>query len=115
MARIFLAAGAFVLIGTAMFHMTGLGEAATWLEGTRGRIVSLLWAVAALNWVIVASIWGFAATRPSPLLRWPVWISALIPGLVGAILLAAVDRAHPGGYLLILSAMLAVAGGWRLR
>ena len=104
-----------MLTCTAMFHMTGLSDAAAWLEGTRGRIVGLLWTVAALNWVIVASIWVFAAARPSPLLRWPIWISALIPGLVGAILLAAIDHAHPGGYLLIVSAMLAVAGGWRLR
>ena len=94
--------------------MTGLDAVSGWLAGDRGRIVSLLWSTAALSWALVAVIWAYAALRPSPDLRWPVWIAALIPLSVGILLLALVDSSHPGGYLLLLSAMLAGAGARRL-
>ncbi len=115
MARALLIAGAVVLFATALFHMSGLESVAGWLEGDRGRIVALLWASAALNWTVVALIWIFAAAWPSPALRWPVWISAIIPVSLALFLLSLVDPTHPGGYMLLLSAILAVIGGWRLR
>ena len=114
MARALLIAGAVLLVATALFHMTGLDAVSAWLADDRGRILSLLWSTAALSWALVAVIWAYAALRPSAELKWPVWISALIPLSVGILLLALVDSTHPGGYMLLLSAMLAGAGAWRL-
>jgi hypothetical protein len=115
MARIWLIAGSLLLAGTAAFHLTGLDSASQWLDGLRGRIVALLWASAAINWIFVALIWTFAAIRPSAALRWPVWLTAMIPAVTGLMLLLGVDAGHPGGYMLIGSSVLAAVGGWRLR
>ncbi|MGH6659368.1 MAG: hypothetical protein ACREBM_06920 [Sphingomicrobium sp.] len=115
MARGLLITGAILLAATALFHMTGLSSVSGWLEGGRGTIVALLWSTAAASWVIVALIWICAALRPSPALKMPVWISALIPISVGIPLLAMVDAGHPGGYLLLLSAVLAAIGAGRQR
>ena len=94
--------------------MTGLESVSGWLEGGRGTIVGLLWSTAALSWMLVALIWLFAAFRSSPALKAPVWISALIPVSVGLPLLTMVDAGHPGGYMLILSAVLAAIGAGRI-
>ena len=115
MARTLLIAGAVLLAATALFHMTGLASVAAWLDGDRGMILSLLWGAAAFSWAAVALIWAYSAARPSPALKWPVWISALIPLSVGVLLLALVDGTHPGGYMLLASAALAVLGAIRLR
>ena len=115
MTRTWLIAGSLLLAGTAAFHLTGLESASEWLDGSRGRIIALLWASAAINWILVALIWTFAAVRPSAALRWPVWIAAMIPAVTGVMLLLGVDAGHPGGYMLIVSSALAAVGGWRLR
>ena len=115
MRGIWLIAGSVLLVATAAFHLTGLDSASEWLGGTRGRIVALLWATAAISWIFVALIWSFAALRPTSALRWPVWIAAMIPGMTGLLLLLGVDAGHPGGYMLIASAVLAAIGAWRMR
>ena len=115
MARWLLIAAAALLAATALFHMTGLAMVSGWLDGPRGTIFELLWATAALSWIVVAAIWLYAALRPSPALKVPVWISALIPLSVGVPLLAMVDPAHPGGYLLLLSSALAAIGAGKQR
>lgn len=112
--RILLLLGAVILVATALFHMTGLSAAAGWLDGGRGAIVGLLWSSVAFDWVVVAIVWIGAALRPASSLRLPVLLTALIPGCAGALLLATVDAAHPGGYLLLASTVLAWLGVWRM-
>ena len=112
--RILLMSGAAVLAATACFHLTGLETAWGWLEGQRGTIVGLLWATLAIDWFIVVTVWIYAGIRRAPSLRWPVALTALIPAVCGTLLLAMVDARHPGGYMLIVAAVLAWAGAWRL-
>ena len=114
LARVLLISGAVVLVATALFHMTGLNSVSGWLDGDRGRIVALLWSTAAFSWAVVALLWIYAAFRPAEALRAPVWISTLIPLSVAILLLVVVEPTHPGGYLLLLSVVLAGIGAWRM-
>lgn len=114
MSRVLLICGAVLLVGTAAFHSTGFDMAKGWVEGQRGIIVGLLWAMLAVDWLIVAAVWLYAGLRRLPALRWPVVITGFIPAICGTLLLATVDAGHPGGYMLLASAALGWAGAWRL-
>ena len=111
-APMLLVAG-ILLLATAGFHLTGWTDAASWIEGGRGRIVSLLWFSAAAGWIAVAAFWIHGAFAPSALSRSAVLATAVIPLVVAIPLLVMVSPLHPGGYMLALSSLLAVWGAKR--
>jgi hypothetical protein len=103
-----LAAGV-VLAATAIFHLSGLAMAASWLDGVEGRIVELLWITPAASWLIIAGYWlhsGWRGPVPPP---GAILATALLPLVVAVPLLVTISPAHPGGYLLIAAAGLALA------
>ena len=99
---------ALLLAATAVFHLTGLSMVAGWFEGEKRTIMMLLWITPAASWLLIAAFWLFRAVR-GVTLDWSVlMLTAAIPLLVGAPLLALVSAAHPGGYMLVASSVLAL-------
>lgn len=114
-ARVLLAAGAILLMATALFHSTGLAMVAGWLPGDKGQILSLLWLTPVVDWTIVALLWLFVAWYARADLRLVVFISSIVPAFAAIGLFAIVGASHPGGFMLAGSAILALLGAWRLR
>ena len=85
--------------------------AASWLEGTEGRIVELLWVAPAAGWLVIAAYWAQAGWRGVAPERAALVTTALLPLFVGVPLLAFVSPFHPGGYMLLGASLLAMLSG----
>jgi hypothetical protein len=107
--RVPLILAAALLAATALFHLTGLSMVAGWFEGEKRAVMILLWIAPAASWLLIAAYWLVEAVkRRAP--GWPaLLLTAAIPLTVGVPLLALVSAAHPGGYMLVASSLLALA------
>ena len=114
-ARILLALAALLLLATALFHGSGIGMVSSWLGGERGRILRMLWYLPAIDWTVIAAIWGYAALRPDRNLRPVIWLTAIVPLLVALMLIAAVGGGFPGIWMLLGAVGLAIAGTIHMR
>jgi len=112
--RWLLVAAAVLLFATAVFHASGGAMVAGWLPGARGAILTSLWYVPVVDWSVVGLVWLFVAWRRERRFAPIVWLSALIPLTVAALLIAAVGPGHPGIWMLIGAAALALLGAARL-
>lgn len=113
-ARVMLGLGALLLFVTAAFHASGAAMVQGWLPGSRGRILELLWVIPTVDWAIVGLLWAAIAWFDDSRLRLLVWISAVIPVMIAILLIKAVGFGHPGIWLLIGAAVLAIVGSLRL-
>jgi hypothetical protein len=112
--RALLAAGALLLIITAIVHGLGLGMVSTWLSGERGDFLIALWLMPSLDWTVAAAIWLVAAWRPGPISLLLAAIAALIPvGMLVAVL-AVMGPGFFGSWLLTGALLLAGLGIWKL-
>lgn len=99
---------AVLLAATALFHLSGLAMVAGWFEGEKRMVMILLWIAPAASWLLIAAYWLVEAVRRR-VPEWPVLLlTAAIPLTVGIPLLALVSAAHPGGYMLVASSVLAL-------
>lgn len=114
LARILILLGAALLLGTAAFHTSGGAMVAGWLDGERGAILRMLWYAPPLDWLVVSLIWGFVAWRGRRDMAPLVWIAAIIPLGVAAMMSAAIGLDFPGIWMLAGAAILAIVGSLRL-
>ena len=106
-----LLAAALLLIATALFHLTGTGMVAGWLDDDRSQLLALVWISSSVAWTIVALCWAYHfVARRAP--GWPLLVTtAAIPASVGLPLLFLYAGAHPGAYMLLGSSALALWSG----
>ena len=114
-ARPWLILAAIVLAATAAFHSTGLSMAAEWFAGPRGQIVQMLWLGPVIDWLVVSSIWLFAAVRPNRALAPVVALAAIVPAYTAVGLVVLIGLGHPGLYMLVAAIIFSLIGAWKLR
>ena len=110
MGRILLVSGAALLALTAVIHGCGQPMVDGWLEGLSEKqklAICLVWVTDSLSWVVVAALWAVAGFKRGWL--GAAAVGAAIPALTAAAILA-IDPTFFGGWMLVGSAALAVAG-----
>ena len=116
--RALMAAGALLLLATAALHAAGCQMVAGWTEAMahqQSQALQLVWLTDSLTWGISAIVWLIAAYRPDRSWRGAAILLAIVPLLTGAAIMF-IEPKFFGGYLLIVSAGLVVAGsGMALR
>lgn len=110
---LFLLAG-LLLLTTAGYHLMGQGTVGSWLDGREGDTLAALWLAPALAWAAVGAYWFYHAfSEKSP--SWgAVLVTVASPLSVAIPLALLVDPYHPGVYMLIASAALALWAKKRL-
>jgi len=113
-ARILLVIAALLLVVTAAFHSSGGAMVSSWLDGDKGAILRLLWFVPAIDWAVIALLWGFVSWRNDQRFAPVIYITAIIPLVVALMLIGAVGAGFPGIWMLLGAVGFAVAGALRL-
>ena len=111
MGRIFLFAGALLLVVTAVIHACGQPMVDDWTQGLteeQKAAICVVWVTDSVSWLTVAVLWTVAAWKR---LAWvgAAAIGAAIPATT-AFAIIAIDPTFFGGWMLIASVALAVVG-----
>jgi hypothetical protein len=114
-ARWLFGAASLLLAATAVFHATGHDMAASMVAAERQSIMRMIWLNATIGWLVVAAIWLAAAVRISRDRAGMAAIAALFPLASGVSLGVAVGPGHPGIWMLLASAVLALSASWSNR
>ena len=112
MGRILIVAGAVLLLVTAAIHAFGVSMVREWAAGLGPRqsaALQFVWLSDSLDWAVAAVIWIVAAIKRQLAWRAAAGAAAIIP-LAGAVAVISIDPGFFGGYLLLGSVILALAG-----
>ena len=107
-----LVAAAVLLLGTAVIHASGCKMVAGWLEDLprqQSQGLQLVWLTDSLAWAVASIAWIVAAYRRDAGWRGASLLLAAIPILTG-IQIVFLEPRFFGGWLLMISGGLAVAG-----
>jgi len=110
--RLLLALGTVLLLTTAAIHAAGQSMVEGWTEALDHRqrmAICLVWITDSISWAVVALIWALAAWRQERGLLLASAVGALIPLFMFAGIMA-IDPSFFGGWMLLASALLALAG-----
>ncbi len=108
-------AASLLLAATAIFHATGQDMAASMVAAERQSIMRMIWLNATIGWLVIAAIWLAAAVGRSRERAVMAAVAALFPLASGVSLWVAVGPGHPGIWMLLGSAALALAASWSNR
>ncbi|MCA1662335.1 MAG: hypothetical protein LC648_09370 [Novosphingobium sp.] len=118
MGRILLFAAAVLLVATAAIHASGQAMVESWTQGfddQQAAAVRLVWITDSIDWAVVAVLWGLAGWRQERGWLGAGAVATLVP-LAGGIGVTSIDYTFFGGWMLLDSVALAVAGlvfSWR--
>jgi hypothetical protein len=103
-----LATGAFM--HASAFHkiVTALSESN--LAAFAASALKVLWLMDSVVALILATVFAFAAIRPSAASRWTIVLLALIPGATAALLYTFIGN-FIGGHIMLIAAIAAFLGG----
>ena len=110
--RALMVIAALLLLGTAGLHASGCKMVAGWLEDLprqQSQGLQLIWLTDSLSWAVTAALWLITAWRLDRSWRGASILLSAIPLLTGLGILF-IEPAFFGGYLLVVSALMAVAG-----
>jgi hypothetical protein len=112
MGRIFLAAGAVVLLLTAGIHASALPLVYQWtaaLPHSQHDAMYLFWMTASVDWTMAALLWAIAAWRQTGGWLAAAALPTFIP-LFAGIGVMSIEPGFFGGQMLVGSALLAIVG-----
>ena len=118
MGRIILFAAAALLLATAAIHASGRAMVESWTQGfddQQAAAVSLVWTTDSIDWAVVALLWALAGWRRERGWLGAAAVAMFIP-LAGGVGVTSIDYTFFGGWMLLGSVVLAVAGlaaSWR--
>lgn len=110
-----LIGASLLLAGTALFHATGHEMAATMVEPRVAPVQRMIWLNATIGWLVIAKLWLVAAFRPGREWALVAVLAAVYPIASGLSLWLAAGPGHPGVWMLLASALLAIIAAWSRR
>lgn len=118
MGRVFLFAGATLLVATAVIHAVGQPMVDGWvaaLPDYQKAAICLVWITDSVSWIVAAVIWALAGWKRERAWLTASAIAAVIP-LSMVVGIMGIDPSFFGGWMLLGSVALAGAGialSWR--
>jgi hypothetical protein len=116
--RLLLACAALLLFLGGLLHASAFNKvlsalaSASELQPFAANSLKILWLGDSATSIALAAVFGFIAARPSAATKWVVIILALIPAVTAALIYLFIGS-FIGGHILIISAALAVVGGFQ--
>ena len=118
MGRVLLFGAAALLVATASIHASGQPMVDSWtasLDHRQAAAVCLVWITDSIDWAVVALLWVLAGWKRQRGWHGAAAVAMLIP-LLGGLGVTSIDPTFFGGWMILGSVALAVAGlalSWR--